>query len=238
MLAEAAREYPTFHLEMGARVEQLIRENGVTTGVRYRARDGVHEIRAQLVVGADGRFSKVRQLAEIPLTTLDQGFDLLQMRIPKAPAADPPRAYGLYPGDRALLVVSLRFDVWQISLAFPKGTYQQLRQAGIDGVRNAVARLAPWTADRLQIIDDWNHTRQRTRSPLIRAGQSPLSGCAASTPRGTRRLRGAHSAPATSDPGSRSASVVPSEYRLPRPNSLTGPAGQRYPSSSRGRYPH
>jgi 2-polyprenyl-6-methoxyphenol hydroxylase-like FAD-dependent oxidoreductase len=64
-LATEARHYPNFHLLLGARVHQLIVENGTTKGVLYQSEDQVHEIRATLVVGADGRFSKVRQLAAI-----------------------------------------------------------------------------------------------------------------------------------------------------------------------------
>jgi 2-polyprenyl-6-methoxyphenol hydroxylase-like FAD-dependent oxidoreductase len=157
MLADAAREYPSFQLETGARVEQLIQEAGQVVGVRYRALDGWHEVRAQLVVGADGRFSKVRQLAQIPFVSLAQGFDLLWLRLPKAPM-DPLRAYGLYPGERAFLVISDRVDAWHVGLGFPKGAYQRLREVGIQAVRDTIVQLAPWLVDRVQVLDDWNQT--------------------------------------------------------------------------------
>jgi 2-polyprenyl-6-methoxyphenol hydroxylase-like FAD-dependent oxidoreductase len=157
MLADAARGYPTFRLETGARVEHLITEAGQVVGVRYRAQDGWHEVRAQLVVGADGRFSKVRQLAEMPLINLAQEFDLLWLRLPKGPD-DPHRAYGLYPGARGLLVISDRVSAWHIGVGFSKGMYQQLRQAGIQSVRDTIVQFAPWLQDRVQLIDDWNKT--------------------------------------------------------------------------------
>ncbi len=155
MLAEAAGECPTFRLETRARVDELLVENDAITGVRYRGVDGTHEVRAQLVVGADGRFSKVRQLADLPLVPLAQGFDLLWLRLPKADS-DPPRAYGLYPRAGSILVVSDRMRVWQLGLGVPKGTYQRLRQAGLVALRARIAEMAPWVVDRLDLIESWN----------------------------------------------------------------------------------
>src|SRR3712207_7441611 len=40
-------------------------EDGHVRGVRYRAKDGWHEVKTQLVVGADGRFSRLRGLADL-----------------------------------------------------------------------------------------------------------------------------------------------------------------------------
>src|SRR3712207_1001941 len=58
-----ARRYSNFRLVMGARVKELIIEGGRVRGVRYRGEDGTHEVRAQLTVGTDGRFSQLRKLA-------------------------------------------------------------------------------------------------------------------------------------------------------------------------------
>lgn len=63
LLTGRAAGYPGFRLEMSARVNELVEEGGRVVGVRYRAGDGeVREVRAPLVVGADGRFSQVRRL--------------------------------------------------------------------------------------------------------------------------------------------------------------------------------
>src|SRR6266516_2873907 len=57
-----AQRFPSFRLVMGARVEELLEEDGQVRGVRYRAHDGWHEVRALLTVGTDGRFSRLRKL--------------------------------------------------------------------------------------------------------------------------------------------------------------------------------
>src|SRR3979409_244233 len=59
-VTSAAARYPGFKLVMQAEVEDLIVENGQVCGVRYISPDGVHEVRALLTIGADGRTSRVR----------------------------------------------------------------------------------------------------------------------------------------------------------------------------------
>jgi 2-polyprenyl-6-methoxyphenol hydroxylase-like FAD-dependent oxidoreductase len=181
LLASAAQRYPSFRLVMGTRVEHLIEEDGVVRGVRYRARDGWHEVRAALVVGADGRFSKMRQLAGIPLQDVKQEADILWVRLPKTDT-DPPRAYGLYKGDGEGMVISDLDTEWQIGLIIPKGGYQALRQAGIEAVGHMITRLAPWLADRTQKLGDWQqtsvlsvqvgHVRRWYRAGLLLIGDS------------------------------------------------------------------
>ena len=54
---------PSFALVLRADVRELVEADGRVRGVRYRNPDGWHEVRALLTVGADGRFSRVRQRA-------------------------------------------------------------------------------------------------------------------------------------------------------------------------------
>jgi 2-polyprenyl-6-methoxyphenol hydroxylase-like FAD-dependent oxidoreductase len=84
-LAAEARKYPAFRLVMGANVQQLIEEDGVVRGVRYRAPGGWHEVRALLTVGADGRFSMIRRLAGITPVTTSPPFNILWFRLPRLP---------------------------------------------------------------------------------------------------------------------------------------------------------
>ena len=46
-----AKRYPNFRLVMGARVRELVEDDGVIRGVRYESEDGRHEVRAVLTVG-------------------------------------------------------------------------------------------------------------------------------------------------------------------------------------------
>jgi len=157
LLAREASRFPSFHLIMGARVDGLIEQDGTVCGVRYTARNGTHTVKAALTVGADGRFSRVRQLAGMPLRPSSEPMDVLWLRLPRA-ATDPERAHGLYMGGDRLLVVMDRGDAWQIGYVFAKGAYQRLRAAGLEAVRQSIADRAPWLADRMDQLRDWQQT--------------------------------------------------------------------------------
>ena len=62
-LAEQAQRYPTFDLRMKAEATDLVEEDGRIVGLRAKTPDGTLSIRADLVVGCDGRHSTVREKA-------------------------------------------------------------------------------------------------------------------------------------------------------------------------------
>jgi 2-polyprenyl-6-methoxyphenol hydroxylase-like FAD-dependent oxidoreductase len=64
-LAQQARRYPTFKLRTQAEVTGLIERPGRIAGVRAKTPTGILEIRAELVIGADGRNSIVKILVMI-----------------------------------------------------------------------------------------------------------------------------------------------------------------------------
>lgn len=155
-ITHEAKRYPNFELVMGANVQELIEENGVVKGVRYRGHGGWHEIRAQLTVGADGRFSRLRQLTGFEPITTSPPMDVLWFRLPCSP--QDPKDMGLSGriGKGHMLVIIDRRDYWQIGYVILKGHYQQLREAGIEALQQSVAKLAPEFADRLKQLKDWS----------------------------------------------------------------------------------
>src|SRR6266496_2050245 len=64
-LAARAKRYPAFHLWMRAEAVGLIEEGGRVVGVEVVTPEGKREVRADLVVGADGRHSTVRERAAL-----------------------------------------------------------------------------------------------------------------------------------------------------------------------------
>jgi 2-polyprenyl-6-methoxyphenol hydroxylase-like FAD-dependent oxidoreductase len=158
LLVAEARRYPTFHVATGARVEELLESDNVVHGVRYRGPDNTwHEVRSRLVIGADGRFSRIRQLAGLPLVGSAEPIDVLWLRLPYGPT-DPPRPQGIYAGDVGTVVVMNRGDGYQIGWLFPKGSYQNLRSAGVEALRGRIAARVPWLADRMHHLTDWRQT--------------------------------------------------------------------------------
>lgn len=154
-LAEEARRYPAFQLQMGANVQRLVQEDGVTRGVRYRGTDGVwHEVRAQLTVGADGRFSKIRGLCGAVPIRMSPPMDVLWFRLPRR-AGDPRDQVTFFIGGGLFIFLLDRGDEWQVGYALTKGTFAETKAAGLDALRANLIRQVPWVADRAESLQDW-----------------------------------------------------------------------------------
>ena len=166
-----AAKYPQFKLVMSAQVQQMVEEDGVVRGVRYLAPDGMHEIRATLTVGADGRFSVLRHLAGFEPIKTSPPMDILWFRLPKLPG-EPEITGGLFGGiGRGRIFVMLeRTDHWQAGLVFPKGQYQELRAQGVEAVRRTIAEIEPHFARHAEYLTDWHQLSllsvESSRCPL------------------------------------------------------------------------
>ena len=152
MVGEAER-YPNFRLVMGARVRELIEENGAVRGVRYESEDGWHEVRAALTVGADGRGSRTRKLASIEPEKTSPPMDVLWFRLPRE-EGDPAGVVGRF-GRGHIAVMLDRDDYWQAGYVIPKGGFPKLRQEGITDLKREFSELVPEFAGRLDHLTDW-----------------------------------------------------------------------------------
>jgi 2-polyprenyl-6-methoxyphenol hydroxylase-like FAD-dependent oxidoreductase len=139
-----------------AEVARMLPADAVVCGVRYRARDGQHDLRAALTVGADGRFSRIRRLAGFELQSSAPPMDVIWFRLPRQPG-DPEDARGKI-GKGHLMVILNRGDEWQIAYVIAKGTYKEIHDAGLPSFRRAIADLAPEFADRVGHLRDWHQT--------------------------------------------------------------------------------
>jgi 2-polyprenyl-6-methoxyphenol hydroxylase-like FAD-dependent oxidoreductase len=156
LIVSEAKRCPTFRLVMGARVEALVRgDDGHVRGVRYRARDGWHEIRTELVIGADGRSSRLRALARLEPVRTASPIDMLWFRLPRHDT-DPDG--GVYLGDGGWVGLMNRGTEWQGGYSLKKGGYAGLRAQGIDALRRSVELRVPWLADRTDALRDWQQT--------------------------------------------------------------------------------
>ena len=156
LVVAEARRCPAFRLVMGARVEALVQDgDGHVRGVRYRARDGWHEVRTQLVVGADGRFSRLRGLSGLEPVRTASPFDLLWFRLPRR-ETDP--AGGAYLGDGGWVALQDRGAQWQVGYSLAKGGYARLRAQGLEALRRSVGLRVPWLAGRTDALRDWSQT--------------------------------------------------------------------------------
>ena len=155
-ITQQAAKYPSFRLVMRAHVRKLVEENGVVRGVQYLGADGWHELRAPLTIGADGRFSQLRQLAGIEPVKTAPPMDVLWFRLPRLPEdMEVPGGVfgGIGPG--RILIMLDRVDYWQTGLVFPKGQYQQLRAQGVEALRQTIREIEPRLARHAESLTDW-----------------------------------------------------------------------------------
>ena len=183
-LAEAGRAYPSFHLMMRAEAMGL---NGQT--VTVRTPDGEITIDAELVIGADGRASTLRDAAGFTPIDLGAPMDVLWMRLPRH-AGDPSTSMGRISTGRFMAMLD-RGDYWQCAYVIPKGGIEAARAAGLPAFRAAVADLMPLFSDRTEDIKTWddvklltvavNHLPEWSRPGLLFIGDaahamSPIGG--------------------------------------------------------------
>src|SRR6266536_2736053 len=159
-LAREAARYPAFRLRMQAEVTGLIEEAGRIVGVRGRTSEGALEIRADLVVGADGRHSTVRQAAGLAVEQLGAPLDVLWFRLPRF-SGDPDETAIRF-GSGQLLVLLNRGEYWQCGYGIAKGSLEEIRAKGLPELRRHITDLAPFVLDRVGALDDWQRIKLLT----------------------------------------------------------------------------
>jgi 2-polyprenyl-6-methoxyphenol hydroxylase-like FAD-dependent oxidoreductase len=154
-IAGKAKQFPSFHLVLGANVQRLVEENGVVKGVRYRDHENQwHEVRAELTVAADGRFSRIRHLCGLEPVGTAPPMDVLWFRLSRRPT-DPADQGGAYIHDQGFFVLLDRADEWQVGGVIPKDGFQKVRAAGIEKLRESLTQSVPFLHDRVAELDDW-----------------------------------------------------------------------------------
>ncbi|PYP50549.1 MAG: hypothetical protein DMD45_10830 [Gemmatimonadetes bacterium] len=159
-LAEQARAYGSFSLEMRAEVTGLLFDGESVGGVRVRTPGGERERRAELVVAADGRDSQVRAAAGLQSIDFGAPMDVLWMRLSKKPG-DPEQLFGRIDFGRIFVMLD-RGDYWQCGLVIRKGGLAEIQQRGIDALRADIVELNPFVCDRVTELRDWSDIKLLT----------------------------------------------------------------------------
>ncbi len=157
LLASAGRAYPNFDFRMSTKATALIEENGRVVGVRAEAASGNVEIRANLVVGTDGRHSTLRDATGFTPIEYGAPMDVLWFRIPRHPN-DPEDVLGRVSRGHMMVMIN-RDDYWQCAFVVPKGDNDKLRAKPIETFRAEVAKVAPLIDDRMAALATWDDVK-------------------------------------------------------------------------------
>ena len=159
-LVRQGKRYGAFRLCMQAEVTGLLQGGERVRGVRARTPEGELEVRADLVIGADGRASTIRAHTNLWVEQLGAPMDVLWFRLSKQDR-DPEESTGHFAAGRILIVIGRR-EHWQMGYLIPKGTLDELRARGLDAFRASIGELASFAANRVHEIASWDDVKPLT----------------------------------------------------------------------------
>ncbi|MET7400751.1 FAD-dependent monooxygenase [Dactylosporangium sp. NPDC005572] len=214
IINRAAAEEPGFRFFTGTALSELVEENGRVVGAVLRRGEERITVRTRLVVGADGRFSKVRNAARIAANITPMERDVLWFRLPR-PGGWPPQTEFFVNRDRHVVVMPTFPDALRVATNLPKKALGEWRKAGLETMKRNIRELDPrlgplmdeglhswddtsfleiftaqvdeWTRDGLLLIGDASHTV----TPILGQGINlAMQDCIEVTPLLARALSG------------------------------------------------
>ena len=159
-LSGHAKRFPTFQLHMQTEVVDLLIENQRVIGVRAKTSRGELDVRANLVIGADGRHSIIQARAGFQRREFGVAIDVLWMRISKK-QGDPKQTLGFFQHGK-LVVLLDRDDYWQCGFVIPKGGFDEIKARGLPEFQNELVSFAGFLRDRVTELDDWSKIKLLT----------------------------------------------------------------------------
>jgi 2-polyprenyl-6-methoxyphenol hydroxylase-like FAD-dependent oxidoreductase len=159
-LAEHSVGFPGFGLRMEVEVTGLMQDAGRVIGVHAKSPQGAIEVRADLVVGADGRNSVVREKAGLKVKDFGAPMDVLWFRLTRNPE-DPIATMGRFDAGRIFIMIN-RGEYWQCGYVIAKGRFEEMRRQGFETFRAEIMRLAPFARDSVRELRSWDDVKLLT----------------------------------------------------------------------------
>ena len=175
-LSAHAAQYPNFHLLMETEATDLIKEKSSVRDARNESDShnqtpqivgvtAVHkgerlEIEADLVIGADGRHSTIRQKSGLMAKNLGAPMDVLWFRLSRK-QSDPLQSLGQVDYGKVIIMIN-RDSYWQCGFVIPKGNFEAIKADGIENFQDSIEKLVPFLSDRVSEILGWGAIRLLT----------------------------------------------------------------------------
>ena len=151
-VAEKASAYPEFTLVRNAEVTDLIFDGDRVAGVRTPEL----EVRAELVIAADGRKSAVRAAAGLQTAAAHSPMDVLWFRLKWRPG-DPQELFGVL--RKGLFVAMIyRSDYWQVASLVPKGSNP--RDGSLEAFKERLVAVQPRLREHVNDLSSWDDTSE------------------------------------------------------------------------------
>lgn len=151
-LADRAKHYPSFRLEMNTEVTGLLRQGDRIAGVTAQTVGNPVEIRADLTIACDGRWSVIREHSKLPVKEFPMPIDVLWFRLPRIDSA--PDTLG-YLGEGQIVIAINRGEYWQCGTIIDKGAFERVQDGGLPAFRSRIAAAAPFLTSSVDALTDW-----------------------------------------------------------------------------------
>jgi len=173
-VSSKARVFAQFDLRMNTRVVDVLRESGRVVGVRCESEQGSFDVRAELVVAADGRSSTIRSATKRKVDEVGIPIDVLWFRLERpAGKVEPskvepskverhvrePSDTVAWIRDGRMLVTIPRRDHYQVAMIIKKGALAHLQQDGLQAFHDIVAGVCPPLRSVVGSIHDWQDVK-------------------------------------------------------------------------------
>lgn len=197
-ILDTAKNLPNFQLMYKTKVTELLTdEQGDIIGVQAKYGNETFSVKSKLIIGADGRYSTVRKLANLEVKTRSHGFDVLWAKIPAPNGWEPTIKNTLIDGMQVAVFPQALGNV-QIGWNIPKGSFLFLKKMPIEHIKEHLLQHIPelretvetnltswkniilldvfsavtstWVKNRVVIIRDAAHTMTPTGAYGINAG--------------------------------------------------------------------
>jgi monooxygenase len=149
-LYESCRAYDTFEYLPKRSVSALVREDNRVTGVTAGVGEEQVTVQTRCVVAADGRYSKVRRLADIGFDRLDVfEHDILWLKVEMADRSSHDVRVLRANGNPVLIFDAYPGQV-QIGWTLPHGGYRHLQERGFRYVKEQILKAVPEYAEAIE----------------------------------------------------------------------------------------
>jgi 2-polyprenyl-6-methoxyphenol hydroxylase-like FAD-dependent oxidoreductase len=155
-IVAAVQQQKSVTLRYGTSFTGLLREGDRVVGLSTQGPEGTRTIRAKIVVGADGAFSKVREALKIPADVYlyPDGYLIAILE-----SEEPVSESFYYVGHRTILgVFPATGNKVYLFYMIPSGSMEALKQRGIPALQQTWSQIAPQFAGMFRRLSDWSQT--------------------------------------------------------------------------------
>src|SRR5262245_16314402 len=145
---------------MEAEAIELLEENSRILGVRAKTPDGPLDIYSDLIVGADGRHSVVREKAGLHVDELGAPMDVLWFRLSRR-SDDGEQTLGRIVRGKMMVMLN-RDDYWQCAYLIRKGGFDRIKESGLTAFSRDVVSVVPFLHDRMNELGSWDQIKLLT----------------------------------------------------------------------------